>query len=263
MRFWDAVASRWTLQPPLSPSSEDIRWFESRARPSALLLGLTVGVATMRWPAETKLTVIDWSENVFRHMWPRQGLPDGAVRVRGDWRELPLAARSFDFVAGDGCYSAFASSDEADALNAEVERVLRPDGRFCMRCFALPSRPKPLEELFAQLRDGAFENRALFRWLVIMAAHGGRPDGVGLTDVYEVWRRHFPDLQALRSLGWDEASVRQIDHYRNHAVRYSFHTIEQLKALCERRFTAVEVEVPPGEFGACFPRLSMRALARQ
>jgi len=213
----------------------------------------------MRWPAGTSLVVVDWSAEVLRHRWPARGLPQLAAPVRGDWRELPVAPGSIDLALGDGCYTAFATPSEAAVLNGEVARVLKPGGLFCIRCFALPRRASHTQTLFDDLLAGRFANPALFRWLVVMAVHGTSRHGVALADVWAAWHARFADpAAALRLLGWDEDSIRQIARYKDRPVRYSFHTFAELQALATERFTALESEIPDIEYGECFPRLSMR-----
>jgi SAM-dependent methyltransferase len=269
LAFWNATAKYWHLRPPLAPSTDDIAWFErsvtafyekrGRQPLTALLLGLTPDVATMRWPADTALVVVDWSTEVFRHRWPERGFPQVAAPVRGDWRELPVANESIDVALGDGCYTAFATPGEAAALNGEVARVLKPRGLFCIRCYTLPRRPTSTRALFDDLLAGRYANPALFRWLVVMAVHGNSRRGVVLADVWDEWQARFPEPAAqLRLLGWDEQSIQQIARYKDRPVRYSFHALAELQALATERFTAVESEIPDIEHGECFPRLSMR-----
>lgn len=269
LAFWDAIAKGWHIRPPLAPSADDIRWFELRAEAmhrarggaplTALLLGVTPGIATMRWPAGTSLVVVDWSGQIIRHRWLARGLPQVAAAVRADWRELPLAPERIDIVIGDGCYTAFATSGEAAVLNKEVARVLKPGGLFCIRCFALPQRPVPTQTLFEDLIAGRFKNPALFRWLVVMAAHGNSREGVALGDVWMAWHERFTDpAAALRLLGWDEQAIQQIEHYKDQRVRYSFHTLAELHAMAAERFADVKTEIPDDGFGECFPRLSLR-----
>ena len=77
--YWEALAGKWRIVPPLAPSGDDVSYYEERVRDftdrrdgvplDALLLGVTPAIATMRWPRKTSLVAVDWSANMFRHIW--------------------------------------------------------------------------------------------------------------------------------------------------------------------------------------------------
>jgi|SRR5579864_1207328 len=269
--YWETVAERWRIAPPLSPSAEDIRYYERKAQGcadsqgnsfplNALLLGVTPGIVSMRWPEGTSLVAVDWSGGMFRSAWPRQGAPVGAAAVIGDWRELPFAPARFDFAAGDGCYTALGSFQDGARLNAELHRSLRPGGLLSIRCFCRPETPLRIERLFEELAAGQVRNLDLLRWLTAMAVHGNSRGGVALQSVWKVWNERFPDLSALKAqFGWTEDAFANLERWSKLNMRYSFATLGELRGLAAPHFELLEHEIPDYEWGECFPRLLMRA----
>jgi SAM-dependent methyltransferase len=271
--FWDIRAAGWQVAPPLSPSSDDVAWYESKASElaqslegnlrHALLLGVTPPIAAMHWPNGTRLVAVDWSEVMFRHVWPKRGLPQGAAAVRGDWRELPLATGSMDFAISDGCYPALGSLQDAAHLNRELHRVLRPHGLFCLRCYCRPEKPRAVTHLFEDLVSGRMRNPGLFRWLLAVAVHGESQEGVSLHDVWKVWNERRPDPGALRDhCGWTDKALADMDFWGTADARFSFPTYDELARLAEPFFEIVTRDLPGYEMGERFPRLILRARER-
>jgi SAM-dependent methyltransferase len=270
LEYWEALAGKWRIVPPLAPSSDDVSYYEESVRDftnhrggaplDALLLGVTPAIATMRWPGKTSLIAVDWAANMFRHVWPRHGFPERTVAVRSDWREIPLATASRDVVLGDGCYSAFESLEAVVPLNREVHRVLRPGGLYCLRCFCRPDQSLSLAELFNELFSGRLRNLDLFRWLLAMAVHGDSRDGVRLRAVWRVWRERVPDPEPLlRRLGWSVDALANMERWGTLDSRYSFPTLLELRELAEPHFDLLSCDLPRYEWGERFPRLLMRA----
>jgi SAM-dependent methyltransferase len=189
--YWNRIAGGWRIGAPLAPSAADLAWFQAHIIEAlrrsglrgALVLGVTPGLATLDWPPQAPLVVIDWAAEIFRHRWPCAGLPPGAAPVRADWRQLPISDASVDLVAGDGCYTALAPAADARLLSAEVHRVLRPGGLLCLRAFVRSARVPPARELFERLRAGQYADLDVFRWLLAMAVQADSRDGVALGDV--------------------------------------------------------------------------------
>jgi len=259
------------MAAPIVPAVEDIAFAEktvlaaARGRaPSALLLGLTRGLAAMRWPAGSSLVAVEWSAAMINRIWSIDGLSAASHVVRADWRELPLASASQDIVVGDGCYSVFASLRDATLLNGEVRRVLRPGGLFCIRCFARPARGLTIGGVFDELRAGRIANVFLLQWLLAMAVHGTTRDGVILDTVWRAWRDQVPrprDLFARH--GWPENSDWTFDRWKGVRIRYSFPTAEELGEIAAPLFDGVERHVPAYPWGECFPSMIMRAGPRR
>ena len=266
--YWEARSARWTVVAPLAPSEDDVRFYEASAARrvaddgsglTALLLGVTAPIAAMRWPQATRLVALDWSEGMFRHVWPRAGLPAHAGALRGDWREIPLADASIDFVVGDGCYSTFPDLAGPAALNREVQRILKPGGEFCLRCFCRPDQAVPVATLFEWMSAGRFPNLDLFRWMLAMSVQGDAPEGVSLHRVWRVWREQVPDPGAARLRhGWSEEALANMERWSELESRYVFPTLGELGALAAPRFDLEVCDFPSYPWGERFPRLLMR-----
>jgi SAM-dependent methyltransferase len=269
--YWNRIAGAWRIGAPLAPSAADLSWFQEhisnveRRTPGglrrALLLGVTPGLAMLDWPPQAKLMVIDWAAEIFRHRWPSAGLPPGVAPVRADWRQLPVAGASVDMVSGDGCYTALAPAADARLLTAEVHRVLRPGGLLCLRAFVRSARVPPASELFERLRAGEYADLDVFRWLLAMAVQGDSRDGVALGEVWQAWKRNIADPSVLAGrLGWSEQAAGNLERWRGQAMRFTFHSLEELCALLRGRFELLECQVPDEPLGEHFPRLCWRSL---
>lgn len=257
---WDALSKTWHVEPPLSPAPSDVAFYErhvAEANPSrALMLGATPAIVSMRWPAGIHLTATDWSEGMLQRVWPATRAPAGAGRVRADWRQLPYRDETFDVVVGDGCYSVFEHPTFIDLLNAEVARVLRPGGRFCIRSHRRPATLEPIDKLFSDLLAGRPRNLDLFRWKLATAVQGDTEKGVRLGDVWEIWHRHVPDAEQVGSqLGWTPRAIANMEAWRNSEARYVFPSLDFLHSEGRRRFSAVESTLPDYDWGDQFPRL--------
>ena len=269
LAYWNAISGGWRIAPPLSPSAEDIQWFETSAGclkavpappPGALLLGVTAAIAHMRWPPETSLVAVDWAWGMLRNAWVR---PEGRIwapPICADWRAMPLRTASRDVAAGDGCYTALGSYENAARMNAEIGRVLRDGGLYCLRAFARPERPEPVAGLFDELAQGSLRNFDLFRWRLAMAVQGSSHSGVVLSEVWRCWSEHVGATRGLAErYGWADSSVRTLERWKTVAMRYYFPSLEELHALAAPCFEVLSCEIPGYAWGERFPRIVMRA----
>jgi SAM-dependent methyltransferase len=258
---WESAAGKWQHRPPITPDAGDIAWFERTTRalgpaPRALLLGVTAGIATMHWPSRTELTAIDWSAGMIDKAWPRDGLPEHAAVVLGDWMAMPLPGHSRDIALGDGCYTALGSLEAVVALNRAVDRVLRPDGVLALRCFARGATRASVDEIFDELLAGREKNLGLVRWRLMMALQGDDATGVVLDDLWQVWRERIPDPAPLiEQHGWFAHEVANIERYAGQQARYVYPTVEEMQAAAAPYFDLCECDIPAYRGGEHFPRL--------
>lgn len=273
LAYWETRSTHWRVSTPISPRPEDIRYYEANAARhsgeadelelDALLLGVTPAIAAMRWPAGTRLVALDWSAGMLRNVFPRASVTVFARPLLGDWREMPLAEASVDFVAGDGCYSTFANLESAVLVNREVARVLRPGGSFCVRCHRRLDATPPMEQLFGRLLAGEFRDLDMFRWQLAMSLHGDSRDGVCLGDAWKAWHEHVPDTRRLQArLGWTDDAIANLESWKDSRSRYFFPTLAELRALASAELELEDVDVPEYEWGEHFPRLTMRRPGR-
>jgi SAM-dependent methyltransferase len=227
-----------------------------------MLLGVTPAIATMRWPAQTHLVALDWCDGMFRNVFPREGLPPRCERVRGDWREMPVATASLDLVVGDGFYSTFPDLAGPAQVNREIARVLRAGGALVMRCHRRLDRAPHVADLFSRLFAGEIRDLDIFRFVLAMAVHGDSREGVRLDDVWRAWREHVPDSREAQSrYGWADAPLANIEGWKDVASRYFFPDLAQIRELATPAFDIEECEIPAYEWGEHFPRFTLRRSA--
>lgn len=224
---WPTHARQWArIGPPLRPSPADVALMEAavagRAAPRALLLGVTPELATMAWPAGTRLTAIDHSEAMIDAVFPA-GAGDA---LRGEWTAIPRPDASFDVVVGDGCLSCLAYPVGYAAVGAELRRVLAPGGRVVLRLFALV--PEPLAQVADDLHAGRIAGFHALKWRIAMAIQPADRT-VAVAEILAAFDRIAPDRDALP---WPRETVDTIDAYRGSTIRYTFPTAdEQVAAL--------------------------------
>jgi len=246
-RLWDAWSEKWgTFVPPARPNAEDVGGFETLIgdvcaeehliAPRALLLGVTSEIATMRWPAGTRLLALDFSEAMIRKIWPWGSAP-GATVARGNWKAMPVLDAAYDIVIGDGVLLWQQYPDDVIALATEVRRVLKDTGAFVMRLMAKPERDEPLDAVFDSLRRGRIANSAMLHLRIGMALHRDLRSGVRLGDVYDAWHANVPDEDVLLpSLGWPPEMVRTFEVYRGSETTVAYPTAAEVSDLLSRDF---------------------------
>jgi SAM-dependent methyltransferase len=268
MAYWgDTYAQNWCPRPLVQPAPEDVAFFENaisqefvNAPPRVLLLGVTRAIAAMRWPARTRLCALDWSEPVIRRLWHTDGVPAGAAAVRGDWREMPLAAASFDAALSDGSFHCLTCDEDGRMLTAELRRALRPGGLFCTRTFVAPDPPESVDELFAELAAGRTDSLHVFRWRLAAAMQGRSGAGVPRADIWRLWHARVGDARALKEI-YDEADrgFVVLERFRDLSGRLFYYTLAELRALFAPGFDQVALDVPGYPGGERFPRMVLRA----
>ena len=243
---WPANARSWSnLGPPLRPSPDDTRtaeaaiqqWQQRNATtpPRALLLGVTPELAGCGWPAGTRLVAIDRNPAVIGMLWPAPGMPAAAGAICADWRAMPLAAAAVDIVVGDGCHVCARFPDQAQAINREIDRVLRPGGIFVIRVFLRPDAHETIDDIRRDLEGGAIGNVHALKWRIAAAIHGSTAEGVRLADVWEVWQRLRPlaERHAERvgwRLGWRPGELATLDIHRGVETRFYMPTLADFRA---------------------------------
>jgi SAM-dependent methyltransferase len=258
--YWDAAARGWAPAPPLSPSADDLRWYQSwaervRWRPGVvLLLGVTPGLARLTLAPGATLVAMDWSEPMLRGT-----CPPGHPRLRADWREAPLASTQVALVLGDGCYSALGDVDGARLMNRQMHRVLGPGGVACLRCFVRPARNPSPRALAEEAREGPPMRFDLFRWRLAMSVHGDHRWGVALGEVWDAWDGLRERGALVARQGWSAAEVDRLERWKGATARYSFASLDELAEVAAPWFEILERAHGAQPLDECFPRLAMRA----
>lgn len=264
---WTQHAQQWDLiGAPLRPSAADTARLETEiavwqkrtavAMPRALLCGVTPEVARLKWPAGTQLTAIDHSMRMINGVWPAGEAPGYAVCA--DWLAMPLPAASQHLLLGDGSHCQMVGRARYAAFNAELRRVAADNALVAMRHFLRPDLQEPVGRVFDDLRQKRIGNFHVFKWRLAMALHGPLEQGVRLGDVWDAWHQQVPDPRALAAaLDWPLAVVNTIQNYRDVDTRYTFPTLEEVRALSVG-FSITGIHVPAYEIGDRCPTLVMR-----
>ncbi|MBZ5587555.1 MAG: methyltransferase domain-containing protein [Acidobacteriia bacterium] len=265
---WLELSRRWgRINPPLRPAPQDIELFErlvdtvaqdAGPAPRVLLLGVTPEIATMRWPAGTRLLALDSSPAMIRTVWPAGEARD-AVVARADWKAMPVRDGACDVVIGDGILTSQRFPNDVLALASEVRRVVKDSGAFVMRLFARPETNEPLGGVFQDLRAGRIPNFDVFHWRLAMAVHRDTTSGTRLGDVWEAWQENVPmPAELLASLGWAPDAARILETYRSSATLISFPTVVEVRDTLAQDFDQTACHIPEYESGDRYPTVLFR-----
>jgi SAM-dependent methyltransferase len=261
---WGDMIGHWThIGRPLKPGPEDIAVFERVATTAAgkaggcfhaLLLGVTPEIAGCQWPQGIRLIAIDSSVSMIDRLWPTPGAPPNSNVMCANWLTIPMAARSFDFVIGDGCHASLSFPGDVHAMLREVARVLRPQGTFVMRAFIRPDPPEKLECIARDLASGRIGSVHVLKWRLFAALCRDSESGTVLSDVWRVW----DGMRALTAgfsakPGWSTPELGTIEVYRGKGTRYYFTTLEEIGALVSQHFGTLDLFYGKHEFANCCP----------
>jgi SAM-dependent methyltransferase len=265
--LWSALSKQWRLiDVPLRPCRDDLRVFEGtvrerqRAQPArgvrGLLLGVTVEIATMRWPAAASVVAVDHSLPMVANVWPK---PAHGTAVCADWRSMPLASHSRDVALGDGCLTLLPWPHGHRAFAESLRRVLADDGVLALRCFCRPEKRETPGQVFDDLRARRIRGFHAFKWRLAMALHGPAGEGVRLADVWDCWSNEIADPDALAAqCGWPAELVRSMEVYRGSETRYTFLTADEACRSLMAEFTLKSQHVGSYELAERCPILVFR-----
>ncbi len=261
---WNAHALQWNLiGSPLRPDRDDIvtlekeaeRWHASErvAKPQAMLLGVTPEIASMRWPAHTRLVSMEHSLAMIRSVWPGARLGHSAVCA--EWLALPVPDASQDIVVGDGCYNMLGNT-QYRAMTREVRRIIRPHGIFIMRFFIRPDKSESVSRVADDLMRKRIGNFHIFKWRLAMALHASLDAGVKLADIWDAWNSLVPAPGELAAkLGWPLAVLDTVRAYRGVDTRYTFPTMMEAREALLNAFSEIDCHVPHYEMGDRCPTI--------
>ena len=267
--LWEEWAGAWAqVVPPGRPAPDDVAMFERfvgescagrGARPlRALLLGVTPEIATMRWPAHTRLLALDFSEAMIRRVWPRESVRNATV-ARANWRTMPLADAAYDVVIGDGILLWQSFPEGVRALTEEIRRVLVGSGALVVRLFAKPDRPDTFAGVIDDLRHGRIRNSIMLHFRVAMSLHRDARTGVRCGDIYDAWHAAVPDeAELLIALGWPPATIGTFETYRGSDVTFAYPTVTELSSVLADSFRLIECRVPAYDDLGMFPTVVFR-----
>ncbi len=243
--FWSSLGRAYERSgPPLRPSLADIQLIESALEawrgqhPSqplrALLLGVTPGLAEMRWPEPSTLLGVDNSMPMVRGVWPGD-VPGRRRAVCASWLALPVARGAIHIVAGDGSINCVRYPDGFRALAESVSGVLAQDGIVAIRCFVQPPVQETPEDVFADIpRTPDFH---YFKFRLLMSMQRDSRDGVAVDEVYRCWASHSVDRKLLNTrLGWEDEVIDTIELYKGKDTVHTFPTLLEVRSVFDTFF---------------------------
>jgi hypothetical protein len=264
---WGRHSVRWEhIGYPLRPCPGDVQFVQSevqrisreRAHVDVLLLGVTVELASLDWPANCSLTAIDSSRAMIDRLWrPPAGIESSAIE--GLWNQLPLAPKSVDIVLGDGSLSSLPDACAIGAVLRQLAMVLDHGCYLVPRVFVRPEIPETPGRVIDALRSGGIGSFQVFKCRLLMALHGTGTEGVLLTKVYDTVCEAIPDRAALaRTLGWSLESIDTIESYKDTIWRYCFPRPSQFRELAALDFLELNCHLPTYELGGQCPTFVLR-----
>jgi SAM-dependent methyltransferase len=231
---WTKHAQQWSyIKSPLRPCAEDVALFndvfnshfdsyEHNQEKTILLFGVTQELALHAWTTPLYLIGIDNNLAMIKNVWPSQTTTRQVLC--GDWLNLPFRKASIDIVMGDGGLTLLSFPRTYKTLAAEIKRVLKPDGLFCIRLFVRPQKTEQLQEVFTALRNKHIRNFHIFKWRLAMALQGeNSTTGVCISSVWEALHREFNDASQISTItGWPIEEINTIKVYKGSDAVYSF-----------------------------------------
>jgi ubiquinone/menaquinone biosynthesis C-methylase UbiE len=227
--------------------------FKNRQYPSVGLWGVTPELVNLNWPNETHLSAFDISERMIESHWKAPALIDSQVAA-ADWCDLPVEDAYFDFMLGDGVFTAIESRDKLDAMLKEAKRVLKPQGRIAVRTFIRPDHYESHIDIQKEALSGSIENFGTLKFRLAMAITDSHTSQVAPLDVLHLFNELFPNRDELASYtGWSIEQINTIDAYLEHSGRLYFPNLSGLMASLSGFFTVVSLEYGQYELSRCCP----------
>lgn len=266
--IWARIAASYeAFESPLVPGAADIRAFESAVaqslfrrglRTQAVMLGVTPGLALMKWPPGTFVTAVDGSEDVIGALWPGD-VAHQRTAVCASWLCIPVAAKSCEVIVGDGSLNTFRFHDDALALIRAMHGLLVDGGILVLRVYVRPQNRETVSQVMDALSRGKGLAVDSFKMRLWMAMQRSVEEGVAVCDAARVLDSHGLDADAMRRLGWSDAAIVPFATWRTSDAVYSFPALDELHALASGYFDVESLSWPDYEMGHCCPTVVMRA----
>jgi len=267
---WAGIARSYSaFSSPLVPCSEDIATVEREvARHAgmrttqslrAVILGVTPGLALMRWPQGSKILAAEISPAVIEALWPGD-VAGVREAICASWFALPVDRGSCDVVLGDGSLATCRFPGEVRNLVRAVRRLLADNGIFIFRSYIQLPVQESLDEVFGALFSQAGLTVDRFKMRLFLAMQHSSSDGMAVREAAHVLDRYHLDSRAMRErLGWSDAAIQPFSAWRTSSSIYSFPTLDELREVLRVAFEEVSVTYPGYELGNCCPTMVMRA----
>jgi SAM-dependent methyltransferase len=265
---WASIARNYAaFTSPLVPCAEDIRALEhavARSLPRrgsgvrAIILGVTPGVALMKWPIGATITAVDSSPDVIAALWPGD-VSSHRRALCASWLKIPVAPNSCDVVVGDGSLNTFRFHDDARTLIQALRSMLVDGGTLALRIYVRPQRQESVGQVMDALRGARGMAVDSFKMRLWMALQRSVEEGVKVRHAARVLDGHGLDAQAMQGLGWSDAAIAPFSTWQSSDAVYSFPALDELHEIVGGHFDVKTISYPDYELGGCCPTVVMRA----
>jgi len=265
-QVWDKHASQWSrVGAPLKPSAMDhaLMWsaIESSFSPPGQVsrigvLGVTPELVGMAWPTSTELFAFDHSELMIRDVWRANPNVSSHVTL-SNWQCLPLQSHTLDCLIGDNSLGALPSLSDYSLVFAELFRVLKTNGKLCLRCFIAPEHSESVALICKDVGAGRIKNFHALKFKLAMTLSKHPTYCVFVKDIHALFDAAFQNRLALSELtSWDLDVINTIDAYRGSETAYTFPTLAALKEVASPWFDIESISTPDYELGDRCPTIT-------
>jgi SAM-dependent methyltransferase len=188
-------------------------------------------------------------------LWPRNS--GGKIAIQADWLHLPLREGSCDACIGDGSLNFFDCPSRYGVFFDQVQRVLRPGGRFALRVFVRPDAGESCAAVCAQAMQAGIGSFHAFKWRLAMAIAAEAGDSnVRVAEIRIVFTKLLPDREKLAAAsGWSLEQIATIDAYKDAVASYSFPTLSELRGSVPAGFKEIDLKYGSYELAERCPML--------
>jgi hypothetical protein len=264
---WNSIARGYkAFASPFVPCGEDVALLEMAvARQAerigarslrAVMLGVTPGIAMMRWPPQSQLVAVEISPAVIQALWPGN-IVGVREAVCASWFGIPMRSGSCDVIVGDGALATCRFPGEVRKLVQSARNLLKDDGAFAFRSYVRPHLTESIESVFKALFSGDGLSVDRFKMRLYLAMQRTAQEGVAVKDAARILDRYGLNPRTMQErFGWSSAATEPFAAWPTSDAVYSFPTLDELRDLLGECFHEVSVSYPGYELGNCCPTLT-------
>jgi hypothetical protein len=268
MDVWASIARCYSaFGSPFVPCREDIETFQIAVATHAqmvgvnnlraLLLGVTPGIALMKWPEGSHIVGVEISSAVIDALWP--GNTETRKAICASWFGLPIEQKSCHVVIGDGSLIACRFPSEAQRLIHSVRAALADRGLLVLRSYIQPDSKESIDEVFEALFSPDGMTVDCFKLRLYLAIQRSTAEGVAVKEAAKILEQYKLDQHVMRDrLGWSSAAIEPFMGWPKSDAVYSMPTLSELRKILATDFTEMSLTYPSYELGHCCPIMILR-----
>ncbi len=205
---WGSIARCYAaFRSPFVPCREDMEAFEKAVAMQAgackdeclraLILGVTPGIALMKWPRRSRIAGAEMSSAVIDALWPGD-IPGVREAICASWFALPIDRKSCHVVIGDGSLNTCRFPGEVRALMHSIDKVLADSGLLVLRCYIRPDIQEGIDAVFDALFSAEGLTVDCFKMRLYLAMQRSTEEGVSVADAARVLDKYNVDGHVMR-----------------------------------------------------------------